>query len=296
MECALVLARRGFRRVHLVDENPEPGGHFRWATRLPGLGEWARVVNWRRIQLANQRNVELVLDTRLEAEDVLDYGAEIVILATGARWATNGLNGITHQPIPGCEHEQPHVLTPEQLLQDGKQPPGPRVLVWDCEGYYTATTLAEQLATSGHTVTLTTPHETLAPLHAETLEAPLVRARLHQIGVTTHTGLTLKAVEPGQATLTDDYGQTHTHQTDCVLLVSQRLSDTSLYNQLSRDPQTLHDAGIRQLHRTGDCLAPRLPADTIYDAHRLAREIHTPNPDQPLPYKRERAILAAPSR
>ncbi len=59
MECAIVLGKRGFRRVHLVDAEAEIGGHFRWVTQLPGLGEWGRVVNWRRIQLDKLANVEV---------------------------------------------------------------------------------------------------------------------------------------------------------------------------------------------------------------------------------------------
>ena len=36
MECAIVLGKRGFRRVHLVDAAPEIGGVMRWIPRLPG--------------------------------------------------------------------------------------------------------------------------------------------------------------------------------------------------------------------------------------------------------------------
>ncbi|HLY50058.1 MAG TPA: NAD(P)-binding protein, partial [Solirubrobacteraceae bacterium] len=46
MECAIVLAKRGFRRVHLLEAEAEPGGAMRWIPNLPGLGEWRRVVNW----------------------------------------------------------------------------------------------------------------------------------------------------------------------------------------------------------------------------------------------------------
>ena len=60
MECAIVLGKRGLRRVHLVDAEPEIGGVMRWIPTLPGLGEWARVVNWRRIQLEKLKNVEVV--------------------------------------------------------------------------------------------------------------------------------------------------------------------------------------------------------------------------------------------
>ena len=36
--------------------------------------------------------------------------------------------------------------------------------------------------------------------------------------------------------------------------------------------------------------APRLLPDTIFDAHRLAREFESDNPQIPLPYIRERQI------
>src|SRR3954452_6796951 len=43
MECAVVLAKRGFGRVRLVERGPMMGGHLALVTRLPGFGEWGRV-------------------------------------------------------------------------------------------------------------------------------------------------------------------------------------------------------------------------------------------------------------
>ena len=93
MECAMVLGKRGMRRVHLVDAAEEIGGHMRWVPKLPGLGEWARVVNYRRIQLDKLKNVEVITGSRLDAQGVLDYGAEIVVIASGSWWSTDGLQG-----------------------------------------------------------------------------------------------------------------------------------------------------------------------------------------------------------
>ena len=87
MECAVVLAKRGMRRVHLVEAAPELGGIMRWIPKLPGLGEWGRVVDYRRIQIGKLHNVQFIPGVRLTAPEVLDYGAEIVICATGAFWA-----------------------------------------------------------------------------------------------------------------------------------------------------------------------------------------------------------------
>ena len=40
----------------------------------------------------------------------------------------------------------------------------------------------------------------------------------------------------------------------------------------------------------GDASAPRMIADSIFDGHRLAREIDSPNPAMPLPFIRERRL------
>src|SRR5207253_604673 len=149
MECAMILGKRGMRRVHLVEAQDDMGGIMRWIPQLPGLGEWARVVNYRKIQIAKLKNVEFIPNTRLDANAVKDYGAEIVIIATGAHWATDGLNGATHDTIAGADARLPWQLTPEQIMVEGKKAPGKRVLVVDNDGYFMGVSLAEKLALEG---------------------------------------------------------------------------------------------------------------------------------------------------
>ena len=50
----------------------------------------------------------------------------------------------------------------------------------------------------------------------------------------------------------------------------------------------LRAAVLPALYRIGDCVAPRLLADAIWDGHRLAREIDSSDPAMPLPHHRER--------
>jgi dimethylamine/trimethylamine dehydrogenase len=272
------------------------GGSFRWVPELPGLGEWARVVNWRRVQLDKLRNVEVITGTRLSAADVLEYGAELVVVATGARWASDGVNGVTHQPVPGADASLPHVLTPEQVMLEGKRPAGDRVLVWDGEGYFTAPGIAELLGAEGYAVELATLHERIAPYCDETLEGPLLRQHLHRVGVVQRRGFVLSAIEPGRALAADEYGEPVELAIDSVVLVTQRLSQDALYHELVEDEEALAAAGIEAVYRVGDCVAPRVPADAIFDGHRLAREIDSPNPAVPLPFRRERLVLEVAHR
>jgi dimethylamine/trimethylamine dehydrogenase len=291
MECAIVLGKRGFRRVHLVEAEQEIGGITRWVPKLPGLGEWGRVLNWRTVQLANLGNVEVITGARLSARDVREYGAEIVVVATGARWAADGLNFVTHEPIPGADASLAHVLTPEQVMLEGKTPPGERVLVYDAEGYFVASGLAEKLAAEGCSVELVTPHERIAPVCDETLEGPLLRQHLHSVGVRGRTGTTVTAIEPGRVAAADEFGGAVELEADAVVLVTQRRSNDELYLELKAGADTLADEGIEALYRIGDCVAPRIIAEAIFDGHRLGREIDSENPAIPLPYRRERLVL-----
>jgi dimethylamine/trimethylamine dehydrogenase len=291
MECAIVLGKRGFRRVHLVEAEAEIGGIARWVPRLPGLGEWGRILNWRVVQLGNLGNVEIITGARLSARDVREYGAELVVVATGARWATDGLNFATHEAIPGADASLPDVLTPEQVMLEGKTPPGERVLVLDADGYFMGAGIAEKLAGDGFSVEIVTPHDRVAPVCDETLEGTLLRQHLHDVGIGQRPGATVAAVEPGRVTATDQFGEPLELEADAVVLVTQRLSDDSLYLELKADGDALVDEGIEALYRIGDCVAPRIIAEAIFDGHRLAREIDSENPALPLPYRRERLVL-----
>jgi dimethylamine/trimethylamine dehydrogenase len=291
LECAIVLGKRGMRRVHLVEAEPDIGGIMRWVPQLPGLGEWGRVLNWRAVQLQKLGNVEVITGMRLDADAVREYGAEIVVVATGARWAGDGINFITHQPIPGADPALPHVLTPEQVMLEGKTPPGQRVVVFDADGYFVAPGLAEKLAAEGYEVELVTCHELISPLSDETLEGALLRQHLHDSGIRMRTGTLLTGIQSGHLTARDHVGEPLELEADAVVIVTQRLSDERLFLELSSDQDRLSAEGIEAVYRIGDCVAPRLIADAVFEGHRLAREIDADEPSVPLPFTRERLVL-----
>jgi len=269
------------RRVRLVDAADEVGGITRWIPRLPGLAEWGRLREWRLGQLDQLPNVEIETGTRMDVEAVRAAGADIVVVATGAPWATDGLNGVTRGPIPGADATLAHVLTPEQVMLAGKRPPGSRVVVYDCDGYFMGAGMAELLHGEGHAVELVTSCEKVAPFCDETLEGPLLRQHLHDLGVGPRAECQVEAVEPGGVRGQTALGDPFEIECDAVVLVTQRVSDERLF-------LALRAAGLSALYRVGDCVAPRLLADAIWDGHRLAREIDSPDPAMPLPHHRER--------
>ncbi len=293
LECGAVLGRRGFEYVHVVDANRRPGGALEWASRLPGLTEWRRVIDWRVDQINQLRNVELIPRNRLTAEDVLDYGAEIVIVATGARWSTTGLNNVTHEAIPGASADLPHALTPEQIMVDGKEVPGDHVVVYDAEGHFVGTAMAERLAREGRRVTYVTPLPVVAPFTDETLEAGYVAARLHELRVRTLCEHVLSDVTASTATVASRFGEATTLEMDAVVLVTQRCSQEQLYLELAERVAREPDGPVQTLYRVGDCVAPRLLADSIFDGHRLARELDGADAAVPLPFLREEPVVSA---
>jgi len=295
MECAMVLAKRGMRRVHLVEAGDDIGGSVRWISQLPGLGEWARIINYRKIQLEKLKNVEVITGQRLNAKGVLEYGAEIVVVATGSHWATDGISGPTHEPITGADSSLAHVFTPEQIMVEGSRPSGNRVLVYDCDGYFVAVGVAEQLAREGSEVTIVTPFPSISPFSEYTLEAPRLRRSLHELGIHMITEHLVTAVAPGEVAGCNVYAVTKPvrWEADAIVLVTQRISDDHIYRELMSDREILAREGITGVFRIGDCVVPRLLADAIFDGHRLGREIDTDDPATALPFIRENRIIGA---
>jgi dimethylamine/trimethylamine dehydrogenase len=82
-------------------------------------------------------------------------------------------------------------------------------------------------------------------------------------------------------------------EAECVVLVTQRQSDDELYRELKRNREALAREGVVGVYRIGDCVAPRLITDCVFDGHRLAREIDSSDPAVPLPYIREHRIMGA---
>ncbi len=276
MECAIVLANRGMRRVHLVEALPRLGGYAALASKLPGLGEWHRLVDWRQGELRRLRNVEVHLSTTLDATGVDEYGADIVVLATGSSWVADGLNPVTQRVIPGAELAM--VRTPERVIA-GDLPPDGEVIVYDAEGYFMGVGMAEMLALAGRRVTLVTSLPTAGPFLERTLEAHPVRTRLASLGVEVVCDASVASINDGSVRLSR-YGAELERAADGVVLVTARRSRDTLTRALGARAAT---------YSIGDCVAPRLLADAIFDGHRLGREIDSDDPRRALPYARERA-------
>ena len=171
-------------------------------------------------------------------------------------------------------------------MLEGKRPPGSRVIVYDSDGYYAAPGLAELLRAEGCEVTIVTPLEKVAEASDAALEGPLLRQHLHDLGIGLVPGPHRQRDHGDGRARQDVYGDAFELACDGVVLTTQRLSSDALFRELVDDPGELEG-----VYAIGDCVAPRVIADAIWDGHRLAREIDTADPATPLPWKRERTAL-----
>lgn len=301
----MVLGKREMSAVHLVEGAREMGGSVNWISQMGhsdgkenlfrgsarGLGEWKRIVNYRQIQLDKLSNAEVHLGSRLSAEDVFNYGAEIVVVATGCHFATDGLNAATHEPIEGADTSLDWQLTPDEVVGETKRV-GKRVLILENEAYFMGVSVAQKLAGEGHEVTFVTQAAEIANYMDYTLEAPMLHRDLDRLGVDIHTYTMLEKIEPGVCHAYDVWNPAHKTQfeVDTVVLCTARISDDELYRELKADPDRLQQEGIEGLYIIGDAAAPRMIVDSIFDGHRLAREIDSPHPEMPLPFIRERRL------
>ncbi|MEW9624313.1 FAD-dependent oxidoreductase [Rhodanobacter geophilus] len=273
LEAARALGQRGCE-VSLAEARRELGGRVTREARLPGLAEWARVRDWRVGQINKLANVAVYLDSALTAQDVLDFGAEHVVLATGCHWRRDGCGRSHGFAIPGFD-DGARVFTLDDLM-DGRLPQG-RVAVYDDDGYYHASVAAELLRRRGCEVVHLTPEDSLAPWTLNTLDYRHVRKRMAELGIEALVSHDVVGYAGGVLTVEDVW--THRRRElpcDAVVTVTARLPDDTLYRELQGREAEWSGAGIRSVRCIGDAEAPGLIAHAVYAGHRYARELQEP--------------------
>ncbi len=269
MEAACALGKRGYP-VILAEAETEIGGRINREARLPGLAEYARVRDWRAGQLARMANVDIYPDNRLDADSILGFDSRHVIVATGARWRSDGVGRWLTRPFPG--HERQQVLGAEQLL-DGFEVRG-HVVVYDDDHYYMGVALALRLREQGAAVTMVSPSPVLTGWSQFSEEHEMIMNSLIEarIGIVTARGLA--GFDQGRVDLECVYsGELSCLEADYLLPVSARIPEDGLWRELERRRGEFEAQGGLSLQRIGDCRAPGIVAQAVYAGHKAAREL-----------------------
>jgi len=283
LEAACALGQRGYR-VILAEAEQELGGRINRESRLPGMSEYARVRDWRVGQLAIMENVQIYPDNRLDSESILELDSQHVMLATGARWRSDGVGRWSNAPFAGCELDT--VIGVEQVLS-GYIPDG-HVVIYDDDHYYLGSAIALQLCAQGASVTLVTPETSPALWSRHTEEHSLTMQALIEADVEMITARGLVAWEPGEAVLECVFSKRQSKiQADFLIPISARTPDDELWCELDARRDEFEAQGGLSLQRVGDCRAPGIIAAAVYAGHKAARELGCSEVE----FKRDRVVV-----
>jgi dimethylamine/trimethylamine dehydrogenase len=291
MEAARALGQRGYR-VALAEAGRVLGGRVVREAALPGMREYIRVRDWREGQIAKMANVEVFRESRLTVQDIRDFGANHVVIATGARWRRDLFTGKRFEPIAD---ETTSVLTPDDIM-DGRLPEGP-VVVYDADGYYMGGVIAERLRAGGLEVTLVTPDDRVSAWAENTGEGWRVPAHLMAQGIELMTAHELAWFDGKEVTLACAHsGRDKRLAAKGLILVGQRAPVDDLYTTLRYDAAGNHADLPFTLARIGDCEAPAIIAAATYAGHRYAQDLDAAvDIDLPMPHDKVDVGLIAPA-
>jgi dimethylamine/trimethylamine dehydrogenase len=287
LECTRALGQRGYR-VTLSEAGTELGGRLIAESRLPGLSTWMRVAEYRLHQISEMQNVEIYRDSRLCADEVIEFGFDHVVLATGAHW-TRQLLGASGLPVAGLEG--PAVYDPEDVMADAEVK-GP-VVIYDFDHYYMGNCLAEVLSVKGIPVALVTPASSPSSWTFMNNELGDIRKRLAELGVRIVPDHRVTRFTGSEVHLSNNFGDSDIETIPCESLViaGARAPHDTLYHELDARADDVREAGIQSVRRIGDCLAPGAIVHAVYSGHQYAREHDRPG-NSDADFKRERPDLS----
>jgi dimethylamine/trimethylamine dehydrogenase len=287
LECARALGQRGYE-VTLLEARKELGGRVLRESALPGLIEWRRVIDWRLTQLKKMKNVAMYPSSPMTAEEILETGAQNIIIATGATWRRDGVGRTLWKPIVG--HDSGNVFTPDDLMQEeviSKLVIG-NYVIYDDDHYYMGGVLAELLAEQGCKVSLVTPAPLVSYWSQFTLEQERIQHKLMKLGVKLYPQNVVREIQNDSVRMSNVISDDEI-EWPCtgVVLVSDRRPNDSLYHGLK---PALEAGKIKSLRIIGDAEAPNIIAQAVFAGHLAAREFEEEKVEG-TPFKVERITI-----
>ena len=258
-----MAAERG-HRVTLAEASHQLGGQFRLAGMQPRRAQILDLLAWYEGQL-EKHQVNVKLNTPMEAEEVRATDADVVVLATGSLPSETGFQRFWPKPetLPGFELGK--VWSVEDVMSRAARP-GKRVLLVDDGGNWRGGGTAWHLAEQGHEVILVAAHGTIGHELARSAADFPLRRKLKQLGVELITDAALKEWHGDAATVVSllDHSEQRI-ECDAVVLATPNESESSLAQALAGDE--------REVHVVGDCVAPRWAVHAIFEGRKLARQL-----------------------
>jgi len=256
LQTAVTAAERG-HSVVLFERHDRLGGQAHVAASVPSRAEFFDIAR-NLIVAARREGVSIRTGVEATAESVRAEAPDVVVVATGAKPAR-----------PWWAGDDDRVVDVRDVLE-GRVHPAGHVVVVDELGFHQATSTAELLADRGCAVEIVTNAMVVGQDLGITLDMETWNVKAHNLGIAQHVDLV-----PMGVSRSDDGGpavvlqlQHHPTATD-----QERRCDwvvCSVHQQPDDDLWRALDGAPFEVHRIGDCLAPRRAHAAVIEGHRVA--------------------------
>jgi mycofactocin system FadH/OYE family oxidoreductase 2 len=255
LQAAVTAAERG-HRVTLLERQDRLGGQIPVAASVPSRAELLDITR-NLVVHAHRLQIDIRTGTDADPAGVGQIGADVVVLATGARPSR-----------PWWAGDSKQVVDVRDVLE-GRAAPCGRVLVVDELGFHQATSVAELLADRGCEVEIVTNGMVVGQDLGITLDLETWNVRAHAKGILQATDLVplgVRAEPDGNGLVVNlqhhPTGQDRDRECDWVVCAVHQQPEDDLWRGLAGSPFPVH--------RIGDCLAPRRAHAAIVEGHRVA--------------------------
>jgi len=199
--------------------------------------------------------VDIRLGVEATEQTILDERPDAVVITTGS---------IPKQkPFPGS-YDYPDVVNTWQVL-NGEVETGERVLLIDLHGHHQGTGTAEFLADRAKKVHMIVPSFFPGALLGPLQDLYLTRQRLERKNVTYTPNIAVLEINESNVKGLDVYSEEMLDfdDFDTVVLCAGNTANDGLYFALKNK--------VAEIHRAGDCVAPRLTDMAIKEGHCIGR-------------------------
>jgi 2,4-dienoyl-CoA reductase-like NADH-dependent reductase (Old Yellow Enzyme family)/thioredoxin reductase len=251
LEAARICAIRG-HSVVLYEASERLGGQLAYWAQSSSMKELGRIISWRESEL-NRLGVRIELGREILPFKLMQSSVDEIIIATGARDITRGLN---------CDSTVP-ILTPTQLLDTKALSVRNAIVLSDGRGQ-AGLISAEYLITQGANVEIITEDVAVAN-DLDPTNRNAWYERLGQTGVIFTPHSTIERIETNTVSIKDVFSQLPSERTSVELIIDWN-------GCRSLDEFTGHDKAM-PLHRIGDCVTPRSVEMAMAEALLIAEEL-----------------------
>jgi len=254
LQAAVAAAERG-HRVTVVEKEAVPGGQARLAASVASRAEFGDIVR-NLVHACAKAGVEVRYDTEATVASIRAAAPDAVIVATGATprlpyWVPAG-----HQRI----------VDVADVLSERAAPSG-RVLIIDELGFHQATSVAELLADRGCQVTVTTNGMVVGQDLGITLDLEHWNFRAAARHIEQRTDLVAMGCNDDTVNFLHHPTGTNVELAyDWVVTVSPPAPLDALYLELEHDTHF-------EVHRVGDCVAPRRAHAAVIEGQRVGASL-----------------------